>query len=223
MPTEILELTKPFSAHPSLWKPATWDEYLAIVENKNIENIKVFFNQRYLWVDMGNEGINHARFNLLFAMIFSFWFAKHSEQPFDLLGGCVIEKPNMRAAAPDHILYIGGNSPQWQPGEPRRINLDKWRVPDLVAEISETTLAKDLDDKKQLYAGLAIPEYWVINTKGKQVIAFQLNPEGHYQECEYSQSLTGLPIALLEETLEHLDQGNNGDAGLWFLQKINQQ
>lgn len=56
----------------------------------------------------------------------------------------------------------------------RRVNLDKWRVPDLVAEISDTTLAIDLDEKKQLYLALGIPEYWIIDVKGRQVVAFRL-------------------------------------------------
>jgi Uma2 family endonuclease len=156
-------------------------------------------------------------------MIFWSWFAKHPDQIFDSLSGCVIEKPNHKSAAPDKILYIGGNSPQWQQGEPRRINLDIWRVPNLVAEIADTTLAIDLDEKKQLYASLAIPEYWVIDIRGKRVIAFLLQPNGKYQEIETSQALTGLPIILLEETLTQLEQGNNGTAALWFSQKIDSQ
>jgi Uma2 family endonuclease len=47
-------------------------------------------------------------------------------------------------------------------GESRFIDLDRWRVPDLVAEVSDTTLASDLDEKKQLYVALGIPEYWVV-------------------------------------------------------------
>jgi Uma2 family endonuclease len=204
------------------WKPATWSDYVAICEDSNLDQVRVFFNQGDLWIDMGNEGINHARYNDLFTMIFSFWLAQNPETIFDSLSGCVIEKPNLKGAAPDKILYIGGNSPQWQPGEVRRINLDRWRVPDLVAEISDTTLATDLDEKKQLYASLNIPEYWVIDIRGKRVIAFLLQSDGKYQQTEYSQTLKDLPIVLLEQTLEKLDQGNNGSAGLWFAQQINQ-
>jgi Uma2 family endonuclease len=78
----------------------------------------------------------------------------------------------------------------------------------------------DLDEKKQLYADLGIPEYWVIDVQGKPVFAFVLQENGKYQECGESLALAGLPILLLEETLMQLDQGSNGSAALWFAQKI---
>jgi hypothetical protein len=115
------------------WQTATWDDYLAWRDNPNLEqDVRLFFNQGYLWADMGNEGINHARFNDLFTLVFGFWFARQPGLLVDSLSGCVIEKPRQQAADPDKVLYIGGNSPQWSEGEPRRINLDNWRVPDLL-------------------------------------------------------------------------------------------
>ncbi|CAC5345779.1 MULTISPECIES: Uma2 family endonuclease [Planktothrix] len=210
----------PESAQKNQGQSATWEDYLAYVNNPNLEKYNISFNQGYLWIDMGNEGINHARFNELLTLIFGFWFARQPDLLVDLLGGCVIEKPNQRAAAPDKVLYIGENSPKWQEGEPRRINLEQWRVPDLVGEISDTTLAIDLDEKKQLYAGLGVPEYWVIDIRGKRAIAFRLQENGKYQEINTSIALNGLPIALLELTLEQLEKTNNFNAAFWFSQQI---
>jgi Uma2 family endonuclease len=197
---------------------ATWEDYLQRSENCATEFDRVFFNQGQLWIDMGNEGINHSRFNKLLTMIMYVWFSRYPDTEFDLLGGCTIEKPLSQGAAPDEVVYIGEDSPQWQPGEPRRINLDQWRVPDLVAEISDTTLAVDLDAKKRLYQALAIPEYWVIDVRGKQVLAFQLI-DGNYQECSESAVLIGLPITLLEKALEQM-VNNNGKAAKWFAEQI---
>jgi Uma2 family endonuclease len=201
----------------SSWRNATWSEYLERVENLD-EQERVFFNLDTIWIDMGNEGINHARFNELFTLLLFVWFSKQADVKFDLLGGCVLEKPQTQSAAPDKVLYVGGNSPRWKPGEPRRVNLDSWRVPDLVAEISDTTLAIDLDEKKQLYLALGIPEYWVIDVKGRQVLAFRL-VDGKYEQCSESVALTGLPIELLEQTLEQMDN-ENGSAALWFAAQI---
>lgn len=117
-------------------------------------------------------------------------------------------------------MYIGEGVPQWQEGEPRRINLTKWRVPYLVGEIADTTLATDLDEKKQLYAELQIPEYWVINVRGRQVMAFRLQENGKYQQCTHSVALAGLPIALLDRTLSRLSEETNISAALWFSQQI---
>jgi Putative restriction endonuclease len=86
---------------------------------------------------------------LLFA-----WFSQPPGETFASLGRCLIEKPNMQAAAPDLVLYLGDDYPKWQAGEKRRIELDNVRVPNLVGEISDTTLASDLDEKKRGYAGI---------------------------------------------------------------------
>lgn len=204
-------------ARISSWRSATWSEYLERVENLD-EQERVFFNLDTIWIDMGNEGINHARFNELFTLIFGFWFARQTDVKFDLLGGCVMEKPQTQSAAPDKVLYVGGDSPRWKSGEPRRVNLDLWRVPDLVAEIADTTLATDLDEKKQLYLALGIPEYWVIDVKGRQVLAFRL-VDGKYEQCSESVALIGLPIELLEQTLDRMDN-ENGNAALWFAAQI---
>jgi Uma2 family endonuclease len=197
---------------------ATWEDYLHRVENPQRELERVFFNCGVMWVeDMGNEGINHARFNKLFTMLLCLWFVRLEDVKFDLLGGCVIEKPPYQAAAADEALYIGGNAPRYQSGE-RRVNLNKWRVPDLAIEIADTTLASDLDEKKQLYLTLEVPEYWVVDVRGKRVLAFRL-VDGKYQECLESVALAGLPIELLDRTLERMDD-DNGNVAMWFAAQI---
>jgi Uma2 family endonuclease len=92
---------------------------------------------------------------------------------------------------------------------------------DLVAEVADTTLAADLDEKKQLYAALGIPEYWVIDVKGARVLAFRLDNADRYAEIEVSVALAGLPIGLLSQTLVQLSQGiSNSAAAQWFGQQI---
>jgi Uma2 family endonuclease len=204
------------------WQIATWEDYVTYRDHPHSERVRLFFNGTHLLIDMGNEGINHANIDNLFAMLFFIWFSRFSEMTASVLGGCVLEKPKMRSAAPDLVLYIGENIPQWQEGEPRRIDLNQWRVPDLVGEISDTTLATDLDEKKKLYADLEIPEYWVIDVKGKQVFAFRLQPDKTYQQIATSFALKDLPILLLEETLQQLTQGTNISAANWFRNAIAQ-
>ncbi len=211
-------ITLPQSPKISSWRNATWAEYIQRIENPQSESEQVFFNLDTIWVDMGNEGINHSRFNELFTLIFGFWFSQQADVKFDLLGGCVLEKPKTQGAAPDKVLYIGGEAPRWQTGEPRRVNLDRWRVPDLVAEIADTTLPIDLDEKKQLYLALNIPEYWVIDVRGRQIWFFRLI-EGKYQECNESGALAGLPIDLVEQALAQMDD-DNSNVALWFAAQI---
>jgi Uma2 family endonuclease len=167
------------------------------------------------------EGINHSRFHDLLGFVFLLWFTLKAPQPFDSLSGCLLEKPGTVAASPDLVLYIGADFPQRQAGESRYLNLEQWRVPDLVGEVGDTTIATDLDEKKHLYASLGIPEYWVADVKGARVLAFHLDEQGQYQQIETSVTLAGLPIALLSQALERLSQGEpNGSTAQWFAQQI---
>lgn len=168
---------------------------------------------------MGGEGINHAKYSDLFTAILFLWAIRHPEQIFNSLGRCLMEKLETQACAPDLVLYVGEDYPQWQEGEPRKIDLTRCRVPDLVGEISDTTLASDLDEQKHLYEALGIPEYWVIDTQGKRVFAFGLQ-DGKYRIIEQSQVLSGLATSVLNETIDRLEKGTNTIAASWFAKAI---
>jgi Uma2 family endonuclease len=182
--------------------------------------MKLAFHQGWLWVAMGGEGIDHSGVSDLFTSLLFLWAIQHPEQLFTSLGRCLLEKYETQACAPDLVLYVGADYPQRQPGEPRRIDLTQSRVPDLVGEISDTTLANDLDEQKHSYASLGIPEYWVVDVRGQRVFAFLLQENGEYQVCDTSRALAGLPISLLEEVLQRLSEGTNTSAAAWFTQQI---
>lgn len=220
MTTSISTTSQISSTSVLKWEPATWEDYLRYRDDPNPEIVRLFFNDDSLFVDLCKEGINHASVNRLLAMLFCIWFSRFSDLTASDLGGCLIEKPKKRAASPDLVLYIGEGVPQWETGKSRYIDLNKWRVPDLVGEISDTTLASDLDEKKKIYADLEIPEYWVIDVLGQRVILFRLQSNGIYQQIFQSVALNNLPIALLEETLQRLNEGTNISAASWFGQQI---
>jgi Uma2 family endonuclease len=132
----------------------------------------------------------------------------------------VIEQPDTHACAPDLVLYQGENIPKWKLGEPRRIIVPRHHIPDLVGEIADTTLSVDLDEQKQLYASLGITEYWVIDVKGMRLFAFGLNAAGVYEAIQTSRVLAGLPILLLEQTLERLTESTNTAAANWLMQQL---
>lgn len=201
------------------WIPATWADYMALRDAPIRDRFQLFFHQGRLWFNMGGEGINHSSFNDLLTSLLFLWAIAHPQQTYTSLGRCLLEKPETQACAPDLVLYVGADYPQWQEGEPRLVNLSRWRVPNLVGEISDTTLATDLDEKKHLYAALGISEYWVIDVQSKRVFAFELQ-NGKYEICSDSQALAGLPIALLEQTLIRLATETNTGAAAWFAQQI---
>jgi Uma2 family endonuclease len=217
-------IPQPITAPRPIVQPnATWDDYLTWRDNDDVNKIafhQLNPQQSWLWIDMGKEGPNHARFGDLLTAIFFIWAMVHPEETIDSFGRCLLEKPNTQVCAPDLVIYKGEHIPNWQPGQPRRIDLSRDRIPDLVGEISDTTLSQDLDEQKHLYASLGIPEYWVIATKSAQVFAFTLTASGQYKPCDTSKILTGLSIDLIEQTLDRLSRSTNTAAANWFMQQL---
>jgi Uma2 family endonuclease len=215
-----MAIALPQSAPPDLYETwsATWQDYTSLRDQSDWR--KISFYQGWLWANMGKEGPNHARFNDLLIAIIYIWVCLHPGTTVESFGGCLIEKPDTQACAPDLVVYKGENIPQWRSGEPRKIDLTRHRIPDLVGEVSDTTLSIDLDQQKQLYASLGIPEYWVIDVIGLRVFAFGLNATGVYESIEISQCLTGLSIALVTQTIERLTQETSTAACGWFMQQL---
>jgi Uma2 family endonuclease len=217
---KMIVATKPIQQSRT-WQQATWEDYEALRDDENGDRSKLFFENNHLWVEMGAEGINHSKFGDLFAFILYIFSAKFPDLKLSTFGGCQMEKRGVRAVAPDIVVYVGENIPTWTSGQSRFINLDRWRSPDLVGEIADTTLAIDLDEKKRLYASLGIPEYWVIDVLAARIFAFRLDETGVYQQCDISQVLPNLEIALLEQTMAMLDSKTNTEAAIWFSQQLN--
>lgn len=210
------QVTQPYPQHN-----ATWQDYIAVRDNADLDWRKISFNQGWLWVEMGKEGPNHASFSDLITAIFFMWAFLHPDEILQSYGRCLIENPkDKKACAPDLVLYKGDNIPKWQPGEPRRIELSRHRLPDLVGEIGDTTLSIDLDEQKQLYAALGIPEYWVIDVKGMRLFAFGLVEPERYELIQSSQVLKDLPVDLVEQALERLETETNTAAANWLRQQL---
>jgi Uma2 family endonuclease len=217
-----ISLEKPSQLSPVLIQQhdASWQDYEAVRDNPDLDCRKIAFHQGWLLVDMGTEGPGHASFSDLMTAVFFVWAFLHPEIVLQSYGRCLIENSTTHACAPDLVLYKGDNIPKWNLGEPRRIMVDRHRLPDLVGEIADTTLGIDLDEQKQLYASLGIAEYWVIDVKGMRLFAFGLTATGVYEAIQVSQVLTGLAIALVEQTLERLTQETNTAAANWLMQQL---
>ncbi len=199
---------------------ATWQDYVALRDDTDLDCQKISFNDGWLWADMGKEGPNHAAFSDFMTAIFFLWAMLHPEEVLQSYGRCLIEKPDVQACAPDLVLYRGDDIPRWQPGEPRRISTTRHRLPDLVGEIGDTTLSLDLDEQKQLYASLGISEYWVIDVKGRRLFGFGLTERGSYEVIEASRVLAGLPLRLVEQAIERLETETNTAAANWLMQQL---
>jgi Uma2 family endonuclease len=66
----------------------------------------------------------------------------------------------------------------------------------LVVEVSDTTLARDRNEKAHLYAQAGIPEYWVINIKARTVIVHRDPVDEEYRNIQtYDETTSVAPLA----------------------------
>jgi hypothetical protein len=62
-------VTIPNRSNFSLWRPATWDDYVRARDANSEDVARVFFDEGYLLTEMG-EGIEHSRFNRFLVLVF---------------------------------------------------------------------------------------------------------------------------------------------------------
>jgi Uma2 family endonuclease len=213
------QFSQPIRSIPQ-WVSMTWDEYEQWRDGPTSKTAQWYFDRNLFLVrDMSWEGMSHAEVKDLFILLISLWYMAHPNQKARSFSGGLLERSGLQAASPDLLLYLGEGAPRWKSGETRRIDLEQWRVPNLVGEISDTTLASDLHEMKEIYAAIGVPEYWVIDIQGKRVLMFVL--EGvRYRQVEVSMVMVGLTGVLLEEALGRWEQEEGIEIGNWFMQQI---
>ncbi len=67
---------------------------------------------------------------------------------------------------------------------------------DLVIEVADSSLAFDTNDKRLIYARAGIPEYWVIDVNGRQLLVYR-DPNGSDYTTQQAIGPTGMisPVA----------------------------
>jgi Uma2 family endonuclease len=78
------------------------------------------------------------------------------------------------------VVVVRGSDGQYMNRHPGASDLA------LLAEIADTTLARDRGPKKQLYAAAGIPVYWIVNLVESQVEVYT-NPTGPSDQPDYRQ------------------------------------
>jgi Uma2 family endonuclease len=102
----------------------------------------------------------------------------------------------------------------------RVVDLDRYPVPDLVIEISDTSLSDDKGEKRIQYESLGIAEYWIVDVQNLQIIAWAIAPDRSSRRIEVSQVLTGLKLNTLIEALRRSRQENQSVVGAWLMEQF---
>jgi Uma2 family endonuclease len=200
------------------WQLASWEEFVQLADDKNSDKLKCYYYNRRMRFEPMSTGSDHSNDGALLLFALSF-FAAHQEIQMTTKDGCSYRKPGFDEFQPDISCYMGDNADAI-PWGTRVVNLEQYPLPDLVIEISDTSLADDLGAKRLQYEALRIPEYWIVDVKAIEILAFSTSTDGTIRRIEASQLLPGLKFEILLEALRRSRQENQSATNAWLMKQF---
>lgn len=201
------------------WVIATWDEYIQIIENPTYEKAKCYYHNGKLRIEMTPLGHDHACDNTIISVAVSLYSAIKGI-PVKGLTNCTYRKTGFDDAQPDVSYYIDEMA-DVVPWGTSIIDLNIYSPPALAIEVANTSLADDKGEKRLLYEDLNVKEYWIVDVRNVQVLAFAIANGGSRRISE-SKVLPGLAISLLQEALQQTRQMNQSQVIVWLLAQFQQ-
>jgi Uma2 family endonuclease len=200
------------------WITASWEEFVAIADAPASAQLKSYYYQGRMRFEPMSTGSDHSNDHALILFALSF-FAAHQQIPMTAKDGCSYRKTGYDEFQPDASYYIGDTADAI-PWGTRVINLDLYPLPSLVIEISDTSLADDLGEKRLQYEDLGITEYWTVNVQKMQIPAFAIAPDHSIRRIRESQVLRGLKLETLEQALQRSRQENQSATTAWLMEQF---
>jgi Uma2 family endonuclease len=198
------------------WISATWHEFVQILENPLYADSRCYYDKnrfRQMRIETMPVGSEHAEDNTLIIFAISL-YCTLAAIPARGLTNCSFTKTVIQGCQPDIAYYIGASAPR----SSSIVNLDEFAVPNLVIEISSSTISDDLGKKRLLYEQLGTSEYWVVDVQEVKIIAFEMIDGGSRQITE-SKLLGDLAIADVEAALRLSREKSQSEVGAWLLQR----
>jgi Uma2 family endonuclease len=201
-----------------IWLPATWAAFVNLADAPTSANLKSYYYLGKMRFELMSTGSDHSNDHalILFALAF---FAAHRHIPMTAKDGCSYRQVGLSEFQPDISYYIGDHADAI-PWGTRVIDLAQYPLPNLVIEISDTSLADDLGQKRLQYEDLGIAEYWIVNVLTMQILAFAMAPDGTIRRLRASQVLPGLQLEIIEQALQRSRQENQSATTAWLMEQF---
>jgi Uma2 family endonuclease len=200
------------------WQPASWEEFVRLADDPLSDKLKCYYYDGKMRFEPLSTSVDHARDHAVMIFALSFFAAVNGI----LANGhdrCSYRKTGSDEFQPDISYYLGEatNAIPWGTGV---VELAKYPIPDLVIEISDTSLSDDLGTKRLQYEDLRIPEYWIVNVQAMQILAFAIASDGTTQRIQESRVLAGLRLAILAEALVRSRGESQSATNAWLMQQF---
>jgi Uma2 family endonuclease len=202
------------------WQSVTWEDFIKIVDDPASAKLKGYYYNGKMRLEPMSTGSDHSNDHALILFALSF-FAAQRRISMTAKDGCSYRKTGFAEFQPDASYYIGETADAI-PWGTRVIDLDRYPQPDLVIEISDTSLTDDLGTKRLQYEDLGIPEYWIVNVQAMQILAFAIADDRSIRRIRESQVLPGLKLNVLEQALERSRQENQSATTAWLMTQFQQ-
>jgi Uma2 family endonuclease len=200
------------------WETASWEEFVKIADADSSAKLKCYYYNGRMRFEPMSTGSDHSNDNALILFALSF-FAACRDIPLTTKDGCSYRKLGFDEFQPDISCYLGETADAI-PWGTRVVNLDQYPIPSLVIEVSDTSFVDDLGTKRLQYEDLKIPEYWIVNVKAMQILAFSIAADGSTRRIQESRVLPGLKLEILEQALQRSRQENQSTTTAWLMQQF---
>jgi Uma2 family endonuclease len=200
-----------------LWIKGSWEEYLEAINNFPENKGKSYYYNGYYRLEMTPIGNDHASDHAILIFAVSL-YATLKNLTFNAKDNCSFRKSGYREVQLD-ISYYFAEKANLIPYGTSIIDLNQYPPPDLVIEISKSTLNDDLGNKRLLYEELGVSEYWSVKVDDPQIFAFEIIDRGS-KRIDISKVLPNLKLAVLESALQQARTGDQSQVGRWLISQF---
>ena len=200
-----------------LWIKASWEEYLEAIKNFPENQGKSYYYNGYYRLEMTPIGNDHASDHAILIFAVSL-YATLKNLAFNAKDNCSFRRSGYREVQPDISDYFAEKA-NLIPYGTSIIDLNQYPPPDLVIEISKSTLNDDLGNKRLLYEELGVSEYWSVQVDDPQIFAFEIIDRGS-KRIDISKVLPNLKLAVLESALQQARTRDQSQVGRWLISQF---
>ncbi len=160
----------------NIWLPATWEEFVNIADDPASVKLKGYYYIGRMRFEPMSTGSDHSKDHTIIILSVGL-YATLQGIPINGHDGCSYRKVGFDEFQPDASYYIGDNADAI-PWGTRVSDLKQYPLPNLVIEVSDTSLADDLGEKRLQYEDLGIPEYWIVNPADQTLLVLAQDGQG---------------------------------------------
>ncbi len=196
------------------WIEADWENYITIIESPEYKKYQGYYYNGHMRIEDMPTGADHSRYHLLMANAINL-FCTIGGIAINGFDNCSYRKVGIRECQPD-LSYYCGERARLAPVGTSVINLDEQPIPDLVIEISNTSISGDLGGKRFLYEEMGVSEYWIVDIQNTLIYAFEIIDRGS-RRIDTSLVLPGLSIDTIIAALNLSQEQDQSQIGKWLM------